>query len=73
MYNKNSLFAGALLMLATAQAKIVRDSPLWEDDWYDDEFEMGVRNGEPYSNNEAVQRFINAPRTIEGDVEHYKE
>ena len=54
MHNKNSLFTGALLMLATGQAKIVRDSPLWEDDWYDDEFEMGVRNGEPYSNNEAV-------------------
>jgi hypothetical protein len=32
---------------------------------------MGVKNGEPYSKDEAVQRFINAPRTIEGDVPDY--
>ena len=73
MYNKNSLFAGALLMLAATQAKIVTDSPLWENDWYDNETKMGVKNGEPYSKDEAVQRFINAPRTIEGDVPNYRQ
>ena len=73
MYNKNSLFAGALMMLGVTQAKIVTDSPLWENDWYDAETKMGVKNGEPYSNDEAVQRFINAPRTIEGVVPNYRE
>ena len=73
MYNKNSLFTGALLMLAATQAKIVTDSPLWENDWYDKETKMGVKNGEPYSKDEAVQRFINAPRTIEGDVPNYRQ
>jgi len=34
---------------------------------------MGVKNGEPYSKDEAVQRFINAPRTIEGDVPNYRQ
>jgi len=73
MYNKNSLFTGALLMLAATQAKIVTDSPLWEKDWYDTKTKMGVKNGEPFSKDEAVQRFIKAPRTIEGDVEDYRE
>ena len=68
MLNKTSLFTGALLMLAATQAKIVTDSPLWETDWYDAKTKMGVKNGEPYSKDEAVQRFIEAPRTIEGDV-----
>ena len=47
------------------------DSDLWRDDWYDNTTQIGVRNGVPYSENEAVDRFIKAPLTLEGEALDY--
>ena len=70
MQSKNSLIASVLL-LGGINAKIVSDSPLWAQDWYDANTQIGVQNGVPYSQDPAVNRFITAPLTLEGDVPDY--
>ena len=71
MNNKSTLFASALLMLGGIQSKIITDSPLWDLDWYDQTTKIGVKKGVPYSEDPAVNRFITAPLTLEGDVPNY--
>ena len=69
MQHKSALLANCLLMLGGIHSKIITDSQLWEEDWYDDR--IGVNNGVPYSNDETFDRFIKAPLTLEGDGSDY--
>jgi hypothetical protein len=61
-------------MFNYSSARIVADSPLWtgenatKRDWYSDAAKTGVINGIPYSQDDGQQRFIDAPRALEGDV-----
>ena len=67
MPQKSALLANCLLMLGGIHSKIVTNSPLWEEDWYDENTNIGVNNGEPYSKDREFERFIKAPLTLEGD------
>ena len=66
--NKTTLLSSALLMLGSTYSKIIEESPLWDLDWYDEDTKIGIRDGKPYSEDYAVNRFITAPVTLEGDV-----
>lgn len=56
------------LMAYSAEAAIARDGIWSESDWYDDALKMGVRNGEPYSNDAIVHHRITAPISVDGDI-----
>jgi len=71
MIQNKSLLTSALLMLGSTYSKIIENSPLWDLDWYDETTKIGIKNGKPYSEDAAVQRFITAPVTLEGDVPEY--
>ena len=71
MYTTSTLIASAILLMAGVESRIVTDSPLWATDWYDNQTKIGVRNGVPYSNDVAVERFIKAPLALEGAIPDY--
>ena len=76
MISKQQLAANVAVafMFTYTNAKIVKDSPLWTGkDWYDSDKKVGVKNGVPYSNDEAMSRLITAPLALEGNVPDYKE
>jgi hypothetical protein len=57
-----------------SKAKIVTNSHLWTGkDWYDPTSKIGVSNGVPYSGDADVERFIEAPLALEGEVPDYLE
>jgi hypothetical protein len=63
--------AAVLGLFAHASARIV-DSGLWDNnDWYDEDVKIGVANGVPYSNDEAVSRRLDAAMATEGSVLDY--
>ena len=68
--NKLNILFGCSAILGGAQAKITDDSHLWNNSaWYDEANNLGVNeNGEVYSRDEAMNRFIRAPLTLEGKV-----
>jgi len=58
-------------LLAQTNARI-RSSGIWDDyDWYDPSVEIGVLDGEPYSNDPDVDRRIVAAIATEGAVTNY--
>jgi hypothetical protein len=73
---KNQLACQAALayLFNYASARIADDSDLWtpsHKDWYDSTAKVGVENGVPYSLDADMQRFIDAPVALEGDVSDY--
>ena len=76
MLTKSQLAAqvAVCFMFSYSRARIVNDSPLWTGkDWYDEASKIGVENGIPYSNDDAVERFIEAPVALEGEVPDYED
>ena len=72
MNMKLKLLAGCSALLGGALAKITDDSHLWAEPWYSDEFNLGVdSNGEVYSRDDTMERFIKAPLTLEGKVKNH--
>lgn len=70
--NKNLMIyatATVAYLSQCASAAIVEDGLWTGNDWYDSTHEIGVANGIPYSNNEAVDRRIKAPLTVDGSIE----
>jgi hypothetical protein len=60
-------------LLAQTNARI-KSSGIWDDnDWYDDSVEIGVEDGEPYSDDPAIHRRIVAAMATEGAVTNYME
>jgi len=69
---KISTTAAVLYMFSQVEAKITEDG-LWDgNDWYDDDVEIGVRKGVPYSDDPEVERRIEAPVALEGSVPDYE-
>jgi len=60
-----------ILTFTCAQAAIKKDG-IWTDhDLYHDISKIGVTNGIPYSNDPYVQRTLDDPKTMEGDIYGY--
>jgi len=60
-----------LSIFSYTNAKI-KENGLWTDnDWYDDVLKVGVKNGVPYSEDEAEMRRLDAPMATEGEVPDY--
>jgi len=69
---KQSTTAAVLYMFSQVETKITEDG-LWDgNDWYDDDVEIGVRKGVPYSDDPEVERRIEAPVALEGSVPDYE-
>lgn len=65
--------AALLGLLAQTNARI-KSSGIWDDnDWYDDIADVGVEDGEPYSDDPDVRRRIISAIATEGDVLNYME
>ena len=67
-------FANALVLTMfasqwTAKGAIVENGIWTNNDWYDEEAKIGVRNGMPYSDDVKVSRRITAPLTKDGPVD----
>ena len=54
--------------MAVANAAIVEDGIWTGHDWYDDDLNIGIMNGEPFTNDPVVSRRITAPLSIDGDI-----
>jgi hypothetical protein len=59
-------------MFSYSKARIVENGLWTGKDWYDPSSKIGVENGIPYSNDEDVDRFIEAPVALEGSVPDYE-
>ena len=71
---KLTKFASALVLTMlggewAAKGAIVEDGIWTDNDWYDEEAKIGVRNGMPYSDDVKVSRRITAPLTKDGPVD----
>ena len=60
-------FTYALAFLACVQAKIVDDGPWTNKDWFDATTKIGVKNGIPYSTDDAEKRRIETPLGVDGE------
>ena len=59
MTNHRYLLASGIAALTNAA---IVENGLWTNhDWYDEVEKIGVQNGQPYSNDSAVNRRIRAP------------
>ena len=69
--NKNTIiFTTALAYLSQWASAAIVDDGLWTgNDWYNDQYDIGIRNGVPYSDDPAVDRRLKAPLTIDGSIE----
>ena len=66
MMNQRYLLASGIAALTNAA---IVDNGLWTDhDWYDDVEKIGIRNGQPYSNDPQVNRRISSPLSVDGDI-----
>jgi hypothetical protein len=64
----------AVLSLFSYTTARIKTNGLWTDnDWYDDALKVGVRNGVPYSKDDAELRRLDAPMATEGEVLDYME
>jgi len=64
---------GALALISQVRAGIKKDG-LWTGyDYYDDNYNLGVKNGVPYSKDAKMTRLISAATTVEGDALDYRE
>ena len=73
MKSNISIIGVALACLQATQAKITDTSDLWAKPWYDDEARLGVNvKGEVYSNDDDMNRFIQAGAVREGHHLDYK-
>ena len=52
-----------------ANAAIQSDGLWTGHDWYDSNYQIGVQNGVPYSNNPKVSRRIEAAKTFDGAID----
>lgn len=58
-------------MFNHTDARIAADG-LWTDnDWYNTDAKLGVKNGIPYSNNLTMSRKLDAAMAIDGLAENY--
>lgn len=59
-------------MAYNAEAAIINDGIWSAYPWYSNSDKFGVNeDGTPYSKNAAVQRFLTAPLSFDGEVENY--
>ena len=64
--NQRYLLASALAALSKAA---IVENGLWTNhDWYDEVEKIGVHNGQPFSNDAAVNRRIKSPLSFDGDI-----
>ena len=56
------------LLLNWASAAIAENGIWTNNDWYNNALNIGVRNGEPYSNDDTVRRRITSPISVDGDI-----
>jgi hypothetical protein len=69
---KHTTTAAVIYMFSQVDTKITEDG-LWDrNDWYNDDVEIGVRKGVPYSDDPEVDRRILAPMALEGSVPNYE-
>ena len=69
-YSQTAL-ALALVALETSRAAIVSDGPWTGKDWYNNNKQIGVKNGVPYSKDPAVQKVLTAPLSLDGPIDNY--
>ena len=56
------------LLLNWASAAIAENGIWTNNDWYDNALQIGVRNGQPYSNDNTESRRITSPLSVDGDI-----
>jgi len=61
----------ALVLASTVHGGIVDDGLWTNHDYYNSEYEIGVANGVPYSNDVETTRRIEAAMTVDGDALDY--
>jgi hypothetical protein len=62
----------AMAALASLASAKITEVGLWTGhDFYNDEHNIGVAHGIPYSNDAATLRMLNGPKPLEGDVTDY--
>lgn len=66
---KSSAAASALLLLVHVEGAITQDGLWTGNDWYDDQAQIGVENGMPYSDIKEVTQRIEAPLTVDGSID----
>ena len=61
--------ASAMALLLNWASAAIAENGIWtNNDWYDDNLKLGVRNGQPYSNDATQSRRITSPISIDGDI-----
>ena len=72
MFKKQTMmaYASAMALLSLSAEAAIVENGLWTgNDWYKDEYKIGVKNGVPYSNDPMVQRRLTAPLSFDGDID----
>lgn len=67
--HKSLTVASAFLLAFHVEAAITEDGLWTGNDWYDDQAQVGVKNGMPYSNTKEVTQRIEAPLTVDGSID----
>jgi len=60
-----------ILTFTCAQAAIKKDGIWTGHDWYHVSSKIGVKNGIPYSKDPEMQRTLDGPMTLEGDIDDF--
>jgi len=63
-----AILACASYLATSVDAAIVEDGIWTGNDWYQEQFKIGVRNGVPYSDDSNTAHRITAPLSIDGDI-----